>query len=86
MDIIYDSMTEREECCYYEGYNNIYDYDKVFQEHNAPTTILEYMYYRLGKLDGFINHLEMGDNSMLYNTDVYSTEHNWIEQLIKEFK
>lgn len=60
---------------YYDGE---YAYDKgyysLWNEDFKPKNKLEELEYKLGQLDSKTDMLENGDNSILYNTDIYANE------------
>lgn len=58
-----------EEYAYDKGY-----YSKLDNENFKPKNKLEELEYKLGQLDSETDMLEMGDNSILYNTDIYANE------------
>ena len=81
-EAIIDTLCTEQETYYYDnGYNG-----KALDESQAPITLLEYLYYELGKLDGITDLLEMGDNSLLYNTDIYTKKREQLTQLILQLK
>lgn len=59
-------------------YDEEYAYDKgyysLWNEDFKPKNKLEELEYKLGQLDSKTDMLEMGDNSILYNTDIYANE------------
>ena len=58
-----------EDYAYDKGY-----YSKLDKEEFKPKNKLEELEYKLGQLDSKIDILENGDNSILYNTDIYSNK------------
>lgn len=59
-------------------YDEEYAYDKgyysLWNEDFKPKNKLEELEYKLGQLDSKTDMLENGDNSILYNTDIYANE------------
>lgn len=59
-------------------YDEEYAYDKgyysLWNEDFKPKNKLEELEYKLGQLDSKTDMLENGDNSILYNTDIYTNE------------
>lgn len=69
-----------EESAYNKGYYS--KWNKDFK----PKNKLEELEYKLGQLDSEIDRLEMGDNSILYNTDIYANEWKKLKAEIAKLK
>jgi len=80
-DIIDTLCTEQETFYYVNGYRG-----KSLDESQTPITLLEYLYYELGKLDRITDFFEMGDNYLLYTTDIYAEKRKQLTQLIVYLK
>jgi hypothetical protein len=71
---------------YDEEYAHDKGYYSMWNKDFKPKNKLEELEYKLGQLNSKIDMLEMGDNSILYNTDIYANKYKILKLEIATLK